>query len=166
FLVGGPQCDTGMTGRKNIVDTYGGWSVHGGGAFSGKDATKVDRSAGYMARYIAKNLVASGLAEECLCQLGYCIGLVDPVSVMVNTYGTGKLNEREMSALVRKVFPLSPKGMIDHLGLRKPIFAKTAVFGHFGRPEFPWEKLDAVEELLAKANSNNAGNYPASFSTR
>jgi S-adenosylmethionine synthetase len=155
FLVSGPQCDTGLTGRKIIVDTYGGWTVHGGGAFSGKDATKVDRSAGYMARYIAKNLVAAGLADECLLQLGYCIGLVDPVSVMVNTYGTGKLNEKEMSSLVRKVFPLSPKGMIDHLGLRKPIFGKTAVFGHFGRPEFPWEKQDAVEELLAKVNSNN-----------
>ena len=155
FLVSGPQCDTGLTGRKIIVDTYGGWAVHGGGAFSGKDATKVDRSAGYMARYIAKNIVAAGLADECLLQLGYCIGVVDPVSVMVNTYGTGKVDEKEISALVRKVFPLSPKGMIEHLGLRRPIFAKTAVFGHFGRPEFPWEQLDAVDELLAKVNGHH-----------
>ncbi|MDD5412609.1 MAG: methionine adenosyltransferase [Methylobacter sp.] len=151
FLVSGPQCDTGLTGRKSIVDTYGGWAMHGGGAFSGKDPTKVDRSAGYMARYVAKNIVAAGLAEECLVQLGYCIGLVDPVSVMVNTYGTGKLSENAFSALVRKVFPLSPKGMIDHLKLRTPIYTKTAAYGHFGRPEFAWERLDATDELLAKA---------------
>jgi len=150
FLVSGPQCDTGMTGRKIMVDTYGGWAVHGGGAFSGKDATKVDRSAGYMSRYIAKNLVAAGLADECLVQLGYCIGLVDPVSVMVNTYGTSKINENDLAKIVRKVFPLSPKGMIDHLKLRTPFFLKTATFGHFGRPEFTWEKLDAVDELQAK----------------
>ena len=150
FLVSGPQCDTGLTGRKNIVDTYGGWAMHGGGAFSGKDPTKVDRSAGYMARYVAKNIVAAGLAEECLVQLGYCIGLVDPVSVMVNTYGTGKLSENAFSALVRMVFPLSPKGMIDHLKLRTPIYTKTAAYGHFGRPEFAWERLDAIDELLAK----------------
>src|SRR5512139_1186194 len=114
-LVSDPQCDTGLTGRKIIVDTYGGWSVHGGGAFSGKDPTKVDRSGAYMARYIAKNLVKAGLADECLIQLGYCIGLVDPVSVMVNTYGTGALDEDALAALVRKVFPLSPAGIIDHL---------------------------------------------------
>ena len=150
FLVSGPQCDTGLTGRKIIVDTYGGWAVHGGGAFSGKDATKVDRSAGYMARYIAKNIVAADLADECLVQLGYCIGLVDPVSVMVNTYGTGKIAEEAMATLVRKVFPLSPAGMIDHLKLRTPIYLKTAVFGHFGRPEFPWERVDATDELRAK----------------
>ena len=150
FLVSGPQCDTGMTGRKIMVDTYGGWAVHGGGAFSGKDATKVDRSAGYMTRYIAKNIVAAGLADECLVQVGYCIGLVDPVSVMVNTYGTGKISDDKLSAIVRKVFPLSPKGMIDHLKLRTPFFLKTATFGHFGRPEFTWEKLDAVDELKAK----------------
>jgi S-adenosylmethionine synthetase len=149
FLVSGPQSDTGMTGRKIMVDTYGGWAVHGGGAFSGKDATKVDRSAGYMTRYIAKNLVAAGLADECLVQLGYCIGLVDPVSVMVNTYGTGKVDENELAKMVRKVFPLSPKGMIDHLKLRTPFFLKTATFGHFGRPEFTWEKLDATDEILA-----------------
>jgi S-adenosylmethionine synthetase len=151
FQVSGPQCDTGMTGRKLMVDTYGGWAVHGGGAFSGKDATKVDRSAGYMTRYIAKNLVAAGLADECLVQVGYCIGLVDPVSVMVNTYGTGKLPDDQLAAIVRKVFPLSPKGMIDHLKLRTPFFLKTATFGHFGRPEFNWEKLDAVDEIMAKA---------------
>ena len=151
FVVSGPQGDTGLTGRKIIVDTYGGWAVHGGGAFSGKDPTKVDRSAGYMARYIAKNIVGAGLADECLVQLGYCIGLVDPVSVMVNTYGTGKLPDESFSPLVRQVFPLSPKGMIDHLKLREPVYLKTATYGHFGRPEFAWERLDATDELLAKA---------------
>lgn len=151
FLVSGPQCDTGLTGRKIIVDTYGGWSVHGGGAFSGKDPTKVDRSGGYMARYVAKNLVAAGMAEECLVQLAYCIGQVDPVSVMVNAYGTGELREDALAAVVRKVFPLSPKGMIDHLRLREPTYLRTAVYGHFGRPELPWERVDATEELMAKA---------------
>ena len=153
FLVGGPQADTGMTGRKIMVDTYGGWAVHGGGAISGKDPTKVDRSAGYMARYIAKNLVAAELADECLVQLAYCIGLVDPVSVMVNTYGTGKLSDDALSALVRQVFPLSPKGMIDHLKLTEPVYQKTAAYGHFGRSdqEFTWERVDATDELLAKA---------------
>ncbi len=154
FLVSGPQCDTGLTGRKIIVDTYGGWSVHGGGAFSGKDPTKVDRSAGYMARYIAKNIVAVGLADECLVQLGYCIGLVDPVSVMVNSYETGKVSDEALSTLVRRVFPLSPAGMIDHLKLRTPIYAKTAAYGHFGRPEFAWERLDAGDELLAEIRSS------------
>lgn len=153
FLVSGPQCDTGLTGRKIIVDTYGGWSVHGGGAFSGKDPTKVDRSAGYMSRYIAKNLVAAGLVDECLVQLSYCIGLIDPVSVMVNSFGTGKMSEVELSSLVRRVFPLSPKGIIDHLKLRRPIYAETACYGHFGRPEFSWEQLDAVDEVLAKAKA-------------
>jgi S-adenosylmethionine synthetase len=156
FLVGGPQADTGLTGRKIIVDTYGGWSVHGGGAFSGKDPTKVDRSAGYMARYVAKNIVAAGLAEECLVQLGYCIGLVDPVSVMVNTYGTGTLSDSALAALVRRVFPLSPRGIIDHLKLRQPIYRKTAAYGHFGRPEFTWERLDAIDELLAQAKQVSA----------
>ena len=151
FLVSGPQGDTGLTGRKIMVDTYGGWSVHGGGAFSGKDPTKVDRSAGYMTRYIAKNIVAAGLADECLVQVGYCIGLSDPVSVMVNTYGTGKLPEETFAALVREVFPLSPKGMIDHLKLRQPTYLRTAAYGHFGRPEFAWERTDATDELLAKA---------------
>jgi S-adenosylmethionine synthetase len=153
FLVGGPQADSGMTGRKNIVDTYGGWAMHGGGAFSGKDPTKVDRSAGYMARYIAKNMVAAGLAEECLLQLGYCIGVAEPVSVMVNTFGTGTASEAALTALVREVFPLTPKGMIDHLDLLRPVYRKTAAYGHFGRSdvEFSWERTDATEELLAKA---------------
>jgi S-adenosylmethionine synthetase len=151
FLVGGPQGDTGLTGRKIIVDTYGGWAMHGGGAFSGKDPTKVDRSAGYMARYVAKNIVAARLAEECLLQLSYCIGLVDPVSVMVNTFGTGKRPDEALAKLVRRVFPLSPKGIIDHLDLRKPIYRKTAAYGHFGRKGFAWERVDATAELLAKA---------------
>jgi S-adenosylmethionine synthetase len=151
FLVSGPQSDTGVTGRKIIVDTYGGWAVHGGGAFSGKDPTKVDRSAGYMARYVAKNIVAAGMADECLVQLGYCIGLVDPVSVMVNTYGTGKLSDEALSKIVRQVFPLSPHGIIDHLKLRQPVYLKTAAYGHFGRKEFTWEKVDATDEILAKA---------------
>ncbi len=151
FLVSGPQADTGLTGRKIIVDTYGGWAVHGGGAFSGKDPTKVDRSAGYMARYVAKNMVAAGLAEECLVQFGYCIGLVDPVSVLVNTYGTGTLADEALAKLVRKVFPLSPQGIIDHLKLRRPVYYPTAAYGHFGRKEFAWERVDAVAELQAKA---------------
>jgi S-adenosylmethionine synthetase len=151
FLVSGPQADTGLTGRKIIVDTYGGWAVHGGGAFSGKDATKVDRSAGYMARYVAKNVVAARLADECLVQLGYCIGLVDPVSVMVNTYGTGTLADEALAKLVRRVFPLSPYGIIDHLKLSRPVYRQTAAYGHFGRKEFAWERVDATQELLAKA---------------
>jgi len=151
FLVSGPQADTGLTGRKIVVDTYGGWAVHGGGAFSGKDPTKVDRSAGYMARYVAKNIVAAGLAEECLVQLGYCIGLVDPVSVMTNTYGTGKLSNEALSKLVRQVFPLSPGGIIDHLKLRQPVYCPTAAYGHFGRKEFAWERVDAIDEMRAKA---------------
>jgi len=151
FLVSGPQCDTGLTGRKIMVDTYGGWSLHGGGAFSGKDPSKVDRSGGYMARYIAKNIVAAGLAEECLVQLGYCIGLVDPVSVMVNSFGTSRISETALPTLVRQVFPLSPKGIIDHLKLREPIYRNTAAYGHFGRSEFAWEQVDMIDELLAKA---------------
>ena len=151
FLVSGPAGDTGLTGRKNIVDTYGGWAMHGGGAFSGKDPTKVDRSAGYMARYVAKNIVASGLADECLLQLAYCIGVVDPVSVMVNSFGSGRLPDAALAQLVRQVFPLSPRGMIEHLGLRRPIYLDTATYGHFGREEFAWERLDAVDELRAKA---------------
>jgi S-adenosylmethionine synthetase len=152
FLVSGPQSDTGVTGRKIIVDTYGGWAMHGGGAFSGKDPTKVDRSAGYMARYVAKNIVAAELAEECLVQLAYCIGLVDPVSVMVNTYGSGKLSDEALSKIVRQVFPLSPHGIIEHLKLRQPVYLKTAAYGHFGRKEFTWEQVDAIDELMAKAN--------------
>ncbi len=153
FLVGGPQADSGMTGRKNIVDTYGGWAMHGGGALSGKDPTKVDRSAGYMTRYIARNIVSSGLAGECLVQLGYCIGIAEPVSVMVNSFGTGNRSDEALRALIRKVFPLTPRGMIDHLNLLRPIYRKTASYGHFGRSdvEFPWERVDAVDELLAQA---------------
>ncbi len=153
FVIGGPQSDTGMTGRKIIVDTYGGWAVHGGGAFSGKDPTKVDRSASYMARYIAKNIVHAGLAEECLVQLSYCIGLTEPVAIMVNTFGSGKISDEKLAKLIRKVFPLSPKGMIEHLKLLRPIYQKTAVYGHFGREDydvFTWEKLDAQDELLSK----------------
>jgi len=152
FVIGGPQSDTGMTGRKIIVDTYGGWTLHGGGAFSGKDPTKVDRSASYMARYIAKNIVAANLAYECLVQLAYCIGLTEPVSIMVNTFGTGKISDEKLVKLIKKVFPLSPKGIIEHLKLLRPIYLKTAVYGHFGRDDkdFTWENLDAVDEILAK----------------
>lgn len=149
FVVGGPQSDTGMTGRKIIVDTYGGWAPHGGGAFSGKDPTKVDRSATYMARYVAKNLVAAGLAREALVQLAYAIGVADPVSVMIDTAGTGIVSDTQLTTVVREVFPLTPKGMIEHLKLLRPIYCKTASYGHFGRslPEFAWEHTDKVEEL-------------------
>ncbi len=153
FLMGGPQADTGLTGRKIIVDTYGGWAMHGGGAFSGKDPTKVDRSAGYMARYVAKNIVAAGLADECVLQLGYCIGPADPGSVRVKPYGTGRLADSALAALVRDVFPLSPQGMIDHLKLREPVYRKTAAYGHFGRLGFSWENVDATETLLARARN-------------
>jgi S-adenosylmethionine synthetase len=149
FVIGGPHGDTGLTGRKIIVDTYGGMGRHGGGAFSGKDPTKVDRSACYMARYIAKNLVAAGLATKVEVQLAYAIGVAEPVSVMVNTFGTGTIPETQMTALIRKTFPLTPKGIIDHLKLRRPIYQQTAAFGHFGRTEegFSWEKTDKAEEL-------------------
>jgi S-adenosylmethionine synthetase len=129
--------------------------MHGGGAFSGKDPTKVDRSGGYMARYIAKNIVKAGLADECLVQLAYCIGVADPVSVMVNTYETGTLSGDALAALVRKVFPLSPGGIIEHLKLRAPIYLPTAAYGHFGWPEFAWERVDAVDELLASARAGH-----------
>jgi S-adenosylmethionine synthetase len=153
FVIGGPHGDTGLTGRKIIVDTYGGMGRHGGGAFSGKDPTKVDRSACYMARYIAKNLVGAGFATRCELQLAYAIGVAEPVSVLVNTFGTGKFDEGRMVDLVRAHFPLTPKGMIDHLKLRRPIYRKTAAFGHFGRTEdtFSWEALDKVEALKADA---------------
>jgi S-adenosylmethionine synthetase len=149
FVIGGPHGDTGLTGRKIIVDTYGGMGRHGGGAFSGKDPTKVDRSACYMARYIAKNLVASGLASRCEVQLAYAIGVAEPVSVMVHTFGTGQVEEERMVELVRELFPLTPKGMIDHLKLRQPIYRKTAAFGHFGRtePSFTWEATDKASAL-------------------
>src|SRR3990167_5874081 len=149
FVVGGPQGDTGLTGRKIIADTYGGHGSHGGGAFSGKDPTKVDRSAAYMARYIAKNLVASGYVERCLVQLAYAIGIADPVSVMVEDYGTGRVSKEKLESVIRKIFPLKPKGIIETLNLRRPIYKKSASFGHFGRnePEFTWERLDKVDSI-------------------
>lgn len=149
FVIGGPQSDTGMTGRKIIVDTYGGSAPHGGGAFSGKDPTKVDRSATYMARYIAKNIVAAGLASECLIQLAYAIGVSEPVSVMVDTKGTGAVSDTELTALIRDNFELTPKGIIKNLNLLRPIYQKTAAYGHFGRelPDFTWEKTDKIEDL-------------------
>ena len=149
FVVGGPQCDTGMTGRKIIVDTYGGMAAHGGGAFSGKDPTKVDRSACYMARHIAKNIVGAGLAEKCTIQLAYAIGVAAPVSVMIDTHHTGKISGQLLEPIVRKVFPLTPKGIIDYLKLRRPVYRATAAYGHFGRTgdTFTWEKLNKVNEL-------------------
>jgi S-adenosylmethionine synthetase len=144
FVIGGPHGDSGVTGRKIIVDTYGGMGRHGGGAFSGKDPTKVDRSACYMARYIAKNIVAAGLATRCEVQLAYAIGVAEPVSVLVNTFGTSVVDEERIVELVRTHFPLTPRGMIEHLQLRRPIYRLTAAFGHFGRTEdsFSWEKAD------------------------
>jgi len=149
FVIGGPHGDTGLTGRKIIVDTYGGWGRHGGGAFSGKDSTKVDRSAAYMARYIAKNIVAAGLATECEIQLAYAIGVADPVSVHVDTNGSSEVLDEKISAAVRELFPLTPKGIIEELKLRRPIFLKTASGGHFGRndPDFSWEQTDKTSSL-------------------
>ena len=151
FVVGGPHGDCGLTGRKIIVDTYGGWGRHGGGAFSGKDPTKVDRSAAYMARHIAKNIVASGLADRCEVQLAYAIGVSDPVSIKVDTEGTGKVADEKLCEVVREFFPLKPRGIIDYLDLRKPIYRKTAAGGHFGREGFPWEKIDRAAELAKAA---------------
>ena len=153
FVIGGPQGDTGLTGRKIIVDTYGGAGAHGGGAFSGKDPTKVDRSASYMARYIAKNIVAAGLADRCEVQLAYAIGIADPVSVLVDTRGTSKIDEEKLSGLVREHFRLTPAGIIESLNLRRPIFRKTAAYGHFGRnePEFSWERTDKADALRRAA---------------
>lgn len=150
FVIGGPQGDAGLTGRKIIVDTYGGMGRHGGGAFSGKDPTKVDRSACYMMRYVAKNVVASGLASRCETQVAYAIGKAKPLSVYVNTFGTGKVDDEKISAAVEKVFDLRPKAIIDQLKLIRPIYRKTAAYGHFGReePEFTWEYRDKVEDLL------------------
>ena len=152
FVIGGPQSDTGMTGRKIIVDTYGGRCPHGGGAFSGKDPTKVDRSAAYMARYIAKNIVAAKLAKECTVQIAYAIGKDEPVGFYVDTDGTGKISDQELARIARKVFPMTPKGIIEHFKLRNPIYLRTAAYGHFGRRAFPWEAIDRVKELqkLAK----------------
>jgi S-adenosylmethionine synthetase len=151
FVVGGPHGDAGVTGRKIIVDTYGGAAPHGGGAFSGKDPTKVDRSACYMARYVAKNVVAAGLAERCMVQLAYAIGVAEPVSVLIDTYGTGTVPDEKISELVRAHFKLTPRGIIESLDLRRPIYKKTAAFGHFGRtePEFTWEKTDKAAALRA-----------------
>lgn len=153
FVVGGPQGDAGLTGRKIIVDTYGGYAPHGGGAFSGKDPTKVDRSAAYMSRYIAKNIVAAGLAERCLVQLAYAIGVADPVSVLVDTAGTGRISETALGDLIRKHFQLTPQGIIESLKLRQPIYRKTAAYGHFGRDEdgFTWEMTDKAQALRESA---------------
>lgn len=149
FVIGGPQGDAGLTGRKIIVDTYGGYARHGGGCFSGKDPTKVDRSAAYAARYVAKNIVAAGLADQCEVQLAYAIGVAEPVSIAIDTFGTGKVSEGQLVEAVRKHFDLRPAGIIKMLDLKQPIYKKTAAYGHFGRTDvlFPWEKLDKVEEL-------------------
>ena len=151
FVTGGPQGDAGLTGRKIIVDTYGGYAPHGGGAFSGKDPTKVDRSAAYMARYVAKNIVAAGLADRCMVQLAYAIGVADPVSVMVDTKGTGRISESALATLVRDSFALTPGGIMKELDLRRPIYKATAAYGHFGRNGFSWEKIDKAETLRAAA---------------
>lgn len=153
FVIGGPQSDTGMTGRKIIVDTYGGMAAHGGGAFSGKDPTKVDRSGSYMARYIAKNIVAAELADKCMVQLAYVIGVAEPVCVDVNTFGTGKVPEERLMELVKKHFALTPQGMIKTLNLLRPIYQKTAAYGHFGREEeeFTWERTDKAKDLKKEA---------------
>ena len=149
FVIGGPQGDAGLTGRKIIVDTYGGFYSHGGGAFSGKDPTKVDRSGSYFARYVAKNIVAAGLAEKVGIQIAYAIGIADPVSIMVEAFGTSKLSDEQLTKLVREVFDFRPRAIIEKLNLLQPIYAKTAAYGHFGRKdvEFPWEKIDQVEQL-------------------
>jgi S-adenosylmethionine synthetase len=153
FVIGGPMGDTGLTGRKIIVDTYGGMGRHGGGAFSGKDPTKVDRSAAYMARHIAKNIVAAGLASRAEVQLAYAIGVAEPVSVLVQTFGTGKLSEAKITELIRKNYSLTPKAIIEHLNLRRPIYQKTAAYGHFGRtePEFTWEGTGKAAQLAEQA---------------
>jgi S-adenosylmethionine synthetase len=147
FVIGGPQGDCGLTGRKIIVDTYGGHGAHGGGAFSGKDPSKVDRSAAYLGRYIAKNLVAAGVAKKCLVQLAYAIGVADPVSVFVETYGTSKYSSKELEHKVRSVFKLKPREIVEQFDLLRPIYKRTASYGHFGRDEFPWEKTDKVAQL-------------------
>jgi S-adenosylmethionine synthetase len=153
FVIGGPKGDCGLTGRKIIVDTYGGYGRHGGGAFSGKDPTKVDRSACYMARHVAKNLAAAGIADRVEVQVAYAIGVVEPVSVRVDTFGTGRISDRQIERLVREHFPLSPRGIIDYLDLRRPIYRQTAAYGHFGRSEegFTWERTHRAEELRSAA---------------
>ncbi|PLX28677.1 methionine adenosyltransferase [Candidatus Parcubacteria bacterium] len=152
FIIGGPQGDTGVTGRKIIVDTYGGRGRHGGGAFSGKVPNKQDRSGAYMARYVAKNIVAADLADECEVQLSYAIGYPEPTSVLVDTFGTGKVDQEKLTEVVREVFDLTPAGIIETLDLKRPIYKPTASYGHFGRDEFPWEKIDKVDELKAKVS--------------
>ncbi len=154
FVIGGPQGDTGLTGRKIIVDTYGGYAPHGGGAFSGKDPTKVDRSACYAARWVAKNIVAAELAERCMVQVAYAIGVAEPVSIMIDTYGTGRVADDRLTAAVRKVVDLTPAGIMDRLDLRRPVFLATAAYGHFGREEdgFTWEKADLVDDLRNAAS--------------
>lgn len=156
FVIGGPMGDAGLTGRKIIVDTYGGYAPHGGGAFSGKDPTKVDRSAAYMARYIAKNIVAAGLARKCTVQLAYAIGVAEPVSVLIDTHGTGMIDDEQISDIVRENFTLTPKAIIETLDLRRPIYKQTARFGHFGRAndEFTWERTDKAEALRAAAENH------------
>jgi len=157
FVKGGPAADTGLTGRKIIVDTYGGFASHGGGAFSGKDPTKVDRSASYAARHVAKNIVGAGLADECMVQIAYAIGVAEPVSIMVDTFGRGTISDEKLTKLVRDIFDLTPRGIMDRLNLRRGIYRKTAVYGHFGRtePEFTWEALDMVETLKSKASGKS-----------
>jgi len=156
FVVGGPMGDAGLTGRKIIVDTYGGYAPHGGGAFSGKDPTKVDRSAAYMTRYIAKNIVAAELADKCTVQLAYAIGVAEPVSVLVDSHGTGKVDDEQLSTLVRENFDLTPAKIIETLDLRRPIYKATAAYGHFGRDEFSWEKTDKAEALKNGASNGAA----------
>lgn len=151
FVIGGPHGDTGLTGRKIIVDTYGGHGAHGGGAFSGKDPSKVDRSAAYAARHIAKNVVAAGFADRCLVQLAYAIGVAKPVSINIDTYGTGKTDDLKLSAIVSELFDCRPAEIIKRFDLKRPIYRNSAAYGHFGRPEFPWEKLDYVDKLKAMA---------------
>jgi S-adenosylmethionine synthetase len=151
FIVGGPHGDCGLTGRKIIVDTYGGMARHGGGAFSGKDPSKVDRSAAYLGRYIAKNIVAAGIANKCEVQLSYAIGVAEPTSILVDTFGTGKISDDQITKLVREHFDCRPAGLIEMLGLLAPIYRPTAAYGHFGREEFSWEKTDKAEALKADA---------------
>lgn len=162
FVIGGPHGDTGLTGRKIIVDSYGGWGRHGGGAFSGKDPTKVDRSAAYMARHVAKNVVAAELADECEVQLAYAIGVADPVSVRIDSFGTGKIDDDRIASLVRDMFPLTPKGIISSLNLRRPIYRKTAAGGHFGRndPDFTWESIAKAAELRKAAGLGAVAHKP------
>jgi len=153
FVIGGPQGDTGLTGRKIIVDTYGGMGRHGGGCFSGKDPSKVDRSGAYMARYVAKNIVAAGLADRCEVQVSYVIGKAEPTSIHIDTFGTGKVENEKIVAAVEKVFDFRPGKIIEHLDLLRPIYRASASYGHFGRAEFPWEKIDKVEELKKEIGS-------------